>query len=62
MKTCTQCILPETFPGIKFDDKGVCNHCLSFKGLTILEEQKRNMKKSSLRLLSNTAITAHTTV
>ena len=30
MKTltiCNKCILPETFPGIKFDDQGVCNHC-----------------------------------
>ncbi|WDN87040.1 hypothetical protein BuS5_00008 [Desulfosarcina sp. BuS5] len=26
-KICTRCILPDTFPGIKFDDKGVCNHC-----------------------------------
>lgn len=28
MKICERCILPETFPGIKFDDKGICNHCL----------------------------------
>ena len=27
MKLCTNCILPETFPGIRFDDHGVCNHC-----------------------------------
>lgn len=27
MKICTNCILPETFPGIKFDSQGVCNHC-----------------------------------
>jgi|GEM_PF-5991089 len=27
LKLCTQCILPETFPGIKFDEKGICNHC-----------------------------------
>jgi tRNA(Ile)-lysidine synthase TilS/MesJ len=27
MKICQQCILPESFPGIKFDDKGICNHC-----------------------------------
>jgi len=27
MKLCNQCILPETFPGIKFDDNGICNHC-----------------------------------
>lgn len=24
---CRRCILPETFPGIKFDAKGICNHC-----------------------------------
>ena len=51
MKTCTQCILPETFPGIKFDDKGVCNHCLSFKGLTILEEQKKEYEEKFLSLI-----------
>jgi hypothetical protein len=27
MKLCTRCILPETFPGIRFDENGVCNHC-----------------------------------
>jgi predicted PP-loop superfamily ATPase len=24
---CRQCILPETFPGIKFNDKGICKYC-----------------------------------
>jgi len=27
MKRCTRCVLPETFPGIHFDDDGVCRHC-----------------------------------
>jgi len=27
MILCSRCILPETFPGIKFDASGVCNHC-----------------------------------
>jgi tRNA(Ile)-lysidine synthase TilS/MesJ len=27
MKICQRCILPETFPGIKFDANGICNHC-----------------------------------
>jgi tRNA(Ile)-lysidine synthase TilS/MesJ len=27
MKICQRCILPETFPGIKFDAQGICNHC-----------------------------------
>ena len=28
---CTRCILPETMPYIRFDDKGVCNYCLNYK-------------------------------
>jgi hypothetical protein len=27
MKRCTRCVLPETFPGIRFDKQGVCNYC-----------------------------------
>lgn len=27
IKRCTKCILPETMPFIKFDDRGVCNYC-----------------------------------
>ncbi len=27
LRICSNCILPETFPGISFDEKGVCNHC-----------------------------------
>ena len=27
LKICSRCILPETFPGIKFDEAGACNHC-----------------------------------
>jgi len=27
MKRCTRCVLPETFPGIRFDEEGVCQYC-----------------------------------
>lgn len=27
MKTCTRCVLTESFPGISYDDHGVCNYC-----------------------------------
>ncbi|MBN2331960.1 MAG: hypothetical protein JXO49_08760 [Deltaproteobacteria bacterium] len=27
IRLCQRCILPETFPGISFDDQGICNHC-----------------------------------
>jgi len=31
LKRCTKCILPETMPYIKFDNKGVCNYCHNYK-------------------------------
>lgn len=42
MKICGHCILPESFPGISFDDHGVCNHCRSYKpGRVSLEAKKQ---------------------
>jgi len=29
LKRCTRCLLPDTFPRIKFDEEGVCNYCHS---------------------------------
>ena len=31
MKTCARCVLPETYPGIKFDEQGICTYCNSHK-------------------------------
>ena len=31
LKRCTRCVLPETMPFIRFDDRGVCNYCRAFK-------------------------------
>lgn len=31
MDRCTKCLLPENYPGIKFNDEGICNHCLAHK-------------------------------
>jgi hypothetical protein len=31
LKRCSICILPETFPFISFDAKGMCNYCNNFK-------------------------------
>jgi uncharacterized paraquat-inducible protein A len=30
IRRCTKCILPETFPGIEFDEDGVCNYCWAY--------------------------------
>src|SRR4030042_5973734 len=29
MSYCSKCVLPETFPGIHFDQNQVCNYCLN---------------------------------
>jgi len=31
VKRCTKCILPENYPGIKFNEEGVCNYCTTYK-------------------------------
>jgi len=31
MKRCSNCILPETYPHISFDEEGVCNYCRSYQ-------------------------------
>ena len=31
VKRCTKCVLPEIYPGITFDENGVCNVCLNYK-------------------------------
>jgi hypothetical protein len=31
LKRCTRCILPETMPYIRFNEKGVCNYCENYK-------------------------------
>ena len=44
MKRCTKCILPENYPGITFNEEGICNHCITYKenkyyGSKILKEK-----------------------
>lgn len=39
MKRCTKCILPETFPGIEFDEEGVCNYCHNYEKIKIKGEE-----------------------
>jgi hypothetical protein len=45
MKRCINCVLPEAFPGIHFNDEGVCNICLSFKGKENLDQKKQEYKE-----------------
>lgn len=49
MKICTQCVLPETFPGISFNAEGVCNHCQKSDGRRIRREEEK--KKYELKFI-----------
>jgi tRNA(Ile)-lysidine synthase TilS/MesJ len=51
MKICTNCVLPETFPGISFDDRGRCSHCRQYRGNDALETAKDRFKEKFLRIL-----------
>jgi len=52
MKICTQCILPETFPGISFNADGLCSHCQKFEGKqTRLAEEKEKYRLKFIELL-----------
>lgn len=51
MKRCTRCVLPETFPGIDFDDKGICSYCRTFRGAEKLEASKKKYRSKFEKLL-----------
>ena len=41
MKICKNCVLPETFPNIRFNEEGICNYCLEFKTKKNWHEEKQ---------------------
>lgn len=45
LKRCTRCVMPETWPGITFDDKGVCSLCREYD-----KEQKINWGEREQKL------------
>ena len=49
LRRCTRCILPETFPGIKFNDQGICNYCESYKPVRVFGEDALEEKLDSYR-------------
>ena len=52
MKLCTKCILPETFPGISFNNEGLCNYCQRYKEDAVLGEKKKNYEKKFQELIA----------
>jgi len=49
MRRCKRCILPETFPGIIFDEKGVCNYCRNYRKVQVEGEKALEQVLSKYR-------------
>jgi tRNA(Ile)-lysidine synthase TilS/MesJ len=45
MRRCTRCVLPETFPGIQFDEEGVCQYCRQMPSPERRAEQRARLRK-----------------
>lgn len=52
MTRCSKCILPSTFPGITFNEDGVCNHCQNYRGLASNKSLQEKYEQKFLNLLS----------
>jgi hypothetical protein len=54
LKLCSRCILPETFPGIHFNEEGTCSHCQQFNGKeSKLAQDKKKYEQKFLDLLNH---------
>jgi len=45
MTHCTRCVLPDSFPNISFDNRGVCNFCSAIEGENRETEQENYRKR-----------------
>ena len=56
---CQRCILPETFPGITFDELGICNHCRREESALAKAHEKKGQYRERLdQLINNVKNTA----
>ena len=51
MSRCSQCILPTSFPGISFNEQGVCNHCRRYRGRAVTEAQMKKYEHKFVQLI-----------
>ena len=45
LKRCTKCLLPETFPYIRFDGQGVCNYCANYRPKGLMEDRREKLEE-----------------
>lgn len=52
MKICQNCVLPDTFPGLRFNREGLCQYCANFKGEKSLNHAKESYRKKFEQLIN----------
>ncbi|MFY9168180.1 MAG: hypothetical protein WBM23_04350 [Desulfomonilia bacterium] len=50
MTTCSKCVLPGSFPGIQFDEEGVCNYC---RNIPIPDSSEKQAHREKFEALLN---------
>ncbi len=57
LRICKACILPASFPGVSFNDEGVCNHCQKYSTRRErLADDKKKYKQKFLELLAEVVV------
>jgi hypothetical protein len=54
VRLCSQCVLPENFPGVQLDDQGVCNYCQATAPAEDLAQKKSELLQKFETLLAAT--------
>jgi len=52
MKRCVHCVLPETFPGIQFDEDGLCQYCRRMPRAEKRVEQRARLRERFEKLVA----------
>ena len=52
-RVCANCVLPETFPRIRFDEHGTCSFCLDFQDKGSREKKAADYREKFKRLVSD---------
>jgi len=61
LRLCSNCILPESFPGISFDEKGLCNFCRkNTKPVEAAAEEKKKYEQKFIDLLNDQILPGRT--
>ena len=53
MLRCNECILPDNYPGIKFNKNGICNYCTNHKEKKYLGGNVTTFKENTIEIFQS---------